>query len=108
MLTLTGAVIAMCVHESPRESATDGTSVPPLLRTALADLQSKPLIWVLVYFVLLFGLLLDVAPIYAVIVIIAGEIVGLGWLTILVGRLFAGAWALPGLLSLGAHDGLRR
>ena len=57
---------------------------------------------------LLFGLVLDVQPVFAVYVIIAGEVVALGWLIVLVSRLFAGAFGAGSLFSSGAHDGLRR
>ncbi len=53
LLCLVGAVIAGFLHEERR--AGDGSL--PLLRSAFSDLRSAPLIWILVYFVLLFGLL---------------------------------------------------
>lgn len=57
---------------------------------------------------LLVGLMADVTPLYAVYVVIAGEIVGFVWLVILIARLFSNMWATPGLFSLGLGNGLRR
>jgi MFS family permease len=50
---LAGAAVACCLHESPRARQAG----PPLLRAALSDLRSGPMVWILVYFVILFGLL---------------------------------------------------
>ena len=54
LLCLVGALIAALVHEPRRTRA---TGAPPLMRAALRDMRSPTLLWVLVYFVILFGLL---------------------------------------------------
>ncbi len=53
ILCLAGATVACFLHEHPRERG----GSPPLLRAAISDLRSGPLVWGLVYFILLFGLL---------------------------------------------------
>ena len=49
-----GATLAACLREARTERTDDK---PPILKAAIRDLRSGPLVWILVYFVLLFGLL---------------------------------------------------
>jgi len=53
LLCCVGAAVALGLQETPRESTTG----PPLLKVAVSDLRSRQLLWVLVYFIFLFGLL---------------------------------------------------
>jgi len=50
-----GAVVALAIHEPGRQPMAGAR--PALLRIAITDLRSRQLIWILVYFVFLFGLL---------------------------------------------------
>ena len=55
MLCLTGTAVALAIHEAPRGAAT--RAGPPLLKVAVSDLRSRQLLWILIYFIFLFGLL---------------------------------------------------
>jgi MFS-type transporter involved in bile tolerance (Atg22 family) len=53
LFCLVGAAVALGIREPARAT----TARPRLLRTAIADLRSPQLVWILIYFIGLFGLL---------------------------------------------------
>lgn len=74
----------------------------------LRDLAMVSIGTALITSALLIGLSLDVTPLYAVYVLIGGEVIALVWQIVLAVRLFGGTGLMPGLVSLGARDGSGR
>lgn len=74
----------------------------------LRDLAMVSIGTALITCMLLIGLSFDVTPVYAVYVLIAGEVVALGWQIVLAVRLFAGTGFIPGPVTMGARNGSGR